>query len=162
MALVEMAARCRQTSGTPSATAALTADASATLNSSGNSVASGKLDARAAVRCRPTKPAAPVMRMRRGAVGMSGPLPRPMPGEIGLDHFGDHLLQRNEWRPTERLSRLRGVTEQHVDLSRTQQILSGDDVVFVIETGVRECQAAEFPNRGVGSGCHHIIIRPVL
>jgi hypothetical protein len=32
------------------------------------------------------------------AVGMSGRLPRLVPGGIGLDHRGNHVLQRNERR----------------------------------------------------------------
>src|SRR6202000_2659658 len=55
--------------------------------------ADGNAVRRAGSRWRPTKPSAPVTRMRAGAFMRGLQRPAPVPFQVGIDHFADHVLK---------------------------------------------------------------------
>src|SRR5581483_8053000 len=89
----------------------------ATISAEASSEASSS-----AMRCRPTKPVAPVTRIRARS---SPPLARlmaerPFPArEVGIHHPGDKLAERHLWLPAQLRAGFRRVAHEQVYLRRT-------------------------------------------
>ena len=63
--------------------------------------------------------------------------PRQAP-QVGLDHFGDHGLQRHARLPAQNPARARSVTLKDIHLRRPEQSLVDHDMVVTVEPGAAE------------------------
>src|SRR5712691_2596285 len=85
-----------------------------------------------------------------------------VPRQVGVDHQADQLGESELGRPSQFLSRLRGVTLEEVDLRRTPKARVDDDVPLPVEARVPERQLDELLHRvGLARG-DHVIVRVLL
>src|SRR5579859_2544366 len=113
-------------------------------------------------RWRPTKPSAPVTRMRPGAFMRGLQRPTPVPFQVGVHHFPDHVLKADLRLPAQHRLGLGAVTQQHVDLGRAQIGLRGAHELFPAQPDMLEGYPAHVAHRGRAAGGDDIVVRSVL
>ena len=85
-----------------------------------------------------------------------------MPGQVGLDHLGDHVGKAGGCGPAEFLLGLGGVAEQDVDFGGAHVAWIDPDLVGVVEADMLEGEAAEVADAGGDAGCDHVVVGVLL
>ena len=85
-----------------------------------------------------------------------------MPGQVRVDHLGDHVGQADLGGPAELLVGLGGVAEQHVDFGRAHEARIDLHFLFVVQADMVEGELAEVADAVRPAGGDHVVVAGLL